>query len=104
MINIENLGNLPSLQFYVGDTLLLGLALLVVVIDLLGRGKAHSVTGSVALLSMLAVLAVIWTSPTVTDGLFFGMVRADGLARAFKLLIGACTVLTLFVSRRTHEE
>ena len=61
MINIENLGNLPSLQFYVGDTLLLGLALLVVVIDLLGRGKAHSVTGSVALLSMLAVLAVIWT-------------------------------------------
>jgi NADH-quinone oxidoreductase subunit N len=103
MINIENLGNLPSLQFYVGDTLLLGLALLVVVIDLLGRGKAHSVTGSVALLSMLAVLAVIWTSPTVTDGLFFGMVRADGLARAFKLLIGACTVLTLFVSRRTPE-
>ncbi len=97
------LGNLDSLPFYVGDTLLLGLALLVVVIDLLGRGKAHAVTGSVALLSLLAVMAVLWTTPATPHGLFFGMVRADGLARAFKLLIGACAVLTLFVSRRTPE-
>ncbi|MAF11912.1 NADH-quinone oxidoreductase subunit N [Candidatus Poribacteria bacterium] len=97
------LGNLDSIQYYVGDTLLLGLALLVVVIDLVGRGRAHGVTGVASLLSIAAVLTVVGVSPAVGDRLFYGMVRADSLARAFKLIIGACALLTLLVSLRTAE-
>ena len=97
------LGNLDSLQYYVGDTLLLGLALLVVVIDLMGRGRGHGVTGVAALLSIAAVIGVIWVGPAVDHRLFYGMVRADSLARAFKLIVGACALVTLLVSLRTSE-
>jgi NADH-quinone oxidoreductase subunit N len=97
------LGNIDSLSYYVGDTLLLALALLVVIIDLMGRGRAHGVTGAAALLSIAAVIGVIWVGPVVDERLFYGMVRADSLARAFKLIIGVCAFATLLVSLQTSE-
>ena len=97
------LDNLSSLPQYVPDAALAAFAVLIVIVDLFARGRGKTVVGAASIAALLIAGALtIWT-PHTGERLFYGMIRQDGLAQAFKLIIAGCAVITLLVSLRTEE-
>ena len=101
---MELLDNIASLRFFVPELVLAGLALLLILVDLVVRRRDGAVIGYLTL-ATLALVGWLTLSGDGADGtrLFYGMIVHDGLARFFKVFIASAAFLTVLVSIRSPE-
>jgi NADH-quinone oxidoreductase subunit N len=99
---MPTLTNIESLPYFVPETALAALGIVVVLSDLLARGKGRTFVGVLSL-ACLAAVGGLSLAPHGGELLFYGMVRHDAFAQFFKVLITGCSFLTVLVSLRTRE-
>ena len=81
------------------ELLLLGLAGLVMLVDLAGRGRRSLGWLSAAGLAAILVVTILFGRPPADQGMVFGgMLRHDGPAFAFKVLFLFCAAITSMLS------
>lgn len=100
---MQPLSNIASLAYFVPELALAGFALVVLIADLLLRGRSDAGVGVLTLLALIVVAAFTVIQPHDGSYLFLGMTRSDAFAQFFKLLLLAVTFATVLVSIRSPE-
>ena len=97
------MGNLESIRYFTPELIIVVFAILVILFDLVSRGQSSNGTAYLSLFGLLcATIAVLFVG-NVNQSLFFGMVRIDGFATFFKIIILIATAVTIIFSMVSNE-
>ncbi len=102
------LENIPSLAYFSPEILLVVFAAAVIILDLLIKNRESQKTAYLALVGLGCTLVAIiitnsFSDANETKNLFFGMIRLDGFAVFFKILLLLATAATILFSLRSEE-
>lgn len=102
------LENIESLAYFAPEILLVVFAAAVIILDLVVKNRESEKVAYLALAGLgCSLVAIIVTHSTLgTDeskNLFFGMIRLDGFAVFFKVLLLLATAATILFSLRSEE-
>jgi len=100
---VQSLSNLESLTHFVPELALASFAVVVLIADLLARGRGSQMAAALALLSLVVVGAIVAAETHDGELLFMGMVRHDAFSQFLKVLIAVCGATTVVVSWRAPE-
>lgn len=100
---MQPLSNLESLAYFVPELTLGGFALVVLIADLLFKGRGSLGIGLLTLLALIFVGVFALLQPHDGSYLFFGMTHHDPFAQFFKVFVVAVTLTTVLVSLRSRE-
>ena len=105
---MDYLENIESLAYFSPEIVLVVFAAAVIILDLLVKNRESEKTAYLSLVGLgCALVAIIVTHSTLgTDeskNLFWGMIRLDGFAVFFKVLLLLATAATILFSLRSEE-
>ncbi len=103
---MDSLNNIESLLYFIPEILLVVFATAVIILDLIVRDRESDIVAYLALVGLGCALLAILISDSIigTDkSLFFGMIRLDGFAIFFKILLILATSATILFSLRSEE-
>ena len=102
------LENIESLAYFAPEILLVVFAAAVIILDLLVKNRESEKVAYLSLVGLgCSLIAILITNSIIgTDeskNLFFGMIRLDGFAVFFKILLILATAATILFSLRSEE-
>ena len=97
------MGNLESIRYFTPELIIVVFAILVILFDLVSRGQSSNGTAYLSLFGLLCATIAVLVVGNVNQSLFFGMVRIDGFATFFKIIILIATAVTIIFSMVSNE-
>ena len=97
------MGNLESIRYFTPELIIVAFAILVILFDLVSQGQSPKGTAYLSLVGLLfTTIAVLIVGP-MNQSLFFGMIRIDGFATFFKIIVLIATAVTIVFSMVSNE-
>ena len=97
------MGNLESIRYFTPELIIVAFAILVILFDLVSQGQSPKGTAYLSLAGLLfTTIAVLIVGP-MNQSLFFGMIRIDGFATFFKIIVLITTAVTIVFSMVSNE-
>ena len=97
------MGNLESIRYFTPELIIVAFAILVILFDLVSQGQSSKGTAYLSLAGLLfTTIAVLIVGP-MNQSLFFGMIRIDGFATFFKIIVLIATAVTIVFSMVSNE-
>ncbi len=105
---MEPLKNIESLAYFSPEILLVVFAAAVIIADLLVKNRESELVAYISLAGLgCSLVAILITNSLINSNepipLFFGMIRLDGFAVFFKILLLLATTATILFSLRSEE-
>ncbi len=105
---MEPLKNIESLAYFSPEILLVVFAAAVIIADLLIKNRESELVAYISLVGLgCSLVAILITNSLINSNepipLFFGMIRLDGFAVFFKILLLLATAATILFSLRSEE-
>ena len=105
---MEPLKNIESLAYFTPEILLVVFAAAVIILDLLIKDRESDWVAYLSLIGLGCSLIAIFVTNSLVDtskpiSLFLGMIRLDGFAVFFKVLLLLATAATILFSLRSEE-
>ena len=105
---MDHLENIQSLAYFTPEILLVVFAAAVIILDLLIKNRESQKTAYLSLIGLGCALVAIVITNSFSDAneaknLFWGMIRLDGFAVFFKILLLLATAATILFSLRSEE-
>jgi len=105
---VDYLENIESLAYFSPEIVLVVFAAAVIILDLFVKNRDSESTAYLSLIGLGCALVAIIVTNSVLDtnepiSLFFGMIRLDGFAVFFKVLLLLATAATILFSIRSEE-
>ena len=105
---MEPLKNIESLAYFSPEILLVVFAAAVIIADLLIKNRESELVAYISLVGLgCSLVAILITDSLINSdepiSLFFGMIRLDGFAVFFKILLLLATAATILFSLRSEE-
>ncbi len=105
---MDYLENIESLAYFSPEILLVIFAAAVIIVDLLVKNRESDKVAYLALVGLgCSLIAILITNSTLSTNesknLFWGMIRLDGFAVFFKVLLLLATAATILFSLRSEE-
>ena len=97
------MGNLESIRYFTPELIIVVFTILVILFDLVSRGQSPNGTAYLSLFGLLCATIAVLVVGNVNQSLFFGMVRIDGFATFFKIIILIATAVTIIFSMVSNE-
>ena len=95
--------NVASLYFFWPENILVLGIVLLIVLDLVMKGQPRRLSGSLALLALLAVMVATAVTSGRTGGIFGGLAARDPFADFFKYLFAVTSALTVLLALSSRE-
>lgn len=105
---MEPLKNIESLAYFSPEILLVVFAAAVIISDLIVKNRESEIVAYISLVGLgCSLVAILVTNSFINNSepisLFFGMIRLDGFAVFFKILLLLATAATILFSLRSEE-
>jgi len=105
---VESLKNIESLAYFSPEILLVVFAAVVIITDLIVKNRESEIVAYISLVGLgCSLVAILITNSFISNNapisLFFGMIRLDGFAVFFKILLLLATAATILFSLRSEE-
>lgn len=99
------LSNIDSLRYFIPELWLTLWALVLLIQPLIPRFSSSKISSQLALVAVVGACLLTFIQPVIggSQGLFFGMLAADGLAKFFKIVFVLTTLVTILMTTGGHE-